>query len=282
MGRWNILFGEWPQTSEVGNWISLIQLAMPFSMRIVWFVVNNFPCLSFDSSKVSFCWAQRGRCKVAGMISGLYWCFLGLQSLSFRSFRHSLTCWVYKEFVRWEKFVFKEIWTDQKWTCLMPQKVWQGKRSCFVFCLPFNSAGKKPEGFFQGRVWQRCLWDPDLVCACQWRRAEEWNQRPMTGHNILVSICFNIGWSKVHLRSIRSIIFFVCPAASEFNDSMVRRWTTVCFGNLSISCPALLWLKTSCVGRRILQEWANRRPSLVVYGLPRWAHFIAMSLFGVW
>ena len=87
-------------------------------------VVNYFPKL---------CWAQRGRCKVAGMISGLYWCFSGLQSLSFRSFRHSLTCWVRKEFVRWEKFVFKEIWTDQKWTCLnMPQKVWQGKN---MFCV---------------------------------------------------------------------------------------------------------------------------------------------------
>ena len=121
------------ETSEVGNWISLVQLAMPFSMRIVWFVVNYFPRLSFDSSKVSFCWAQRGRCKVAGMILGLYWCFSGLQSLSFRSFRHSLTCWVRKEFVRWEKFVFKEIWTDQKWTCLnMPQKVWQGKK---MFCV---------------------------------------------------------------------------------------------------------------------------------------------------
>lgn len=137
---WNVLFGEWPQTSEVGNWISLVQLAMPFSMRIVWFVVNNFPCLSFDSSKVSFCWAQRGRCKVAGMILGLYWCFLGLQSLSFRSFRHSLTCWVHKEFLRWEKFVFKEIWADQKWTCLnMHQKVWQGKKMLCVLCFVFHS-----------------------------------------------------------------------------------------------------------------------------------------------
>lgn len=247
MGRWNVLFGERPQTSEVGNWISWVQLAMPFSMRIVWCVVNYFPRLKLTVLKFPFVGRNVVDVKSPAWFQAytdVSWVF---KAWAFAVFGTALPAEYVKNMsAERSLFLKRSELIKNGHASICPRKY--GKvRKCLVFCLPLNSAGKKPEGFFQGRVWQRCLWDPDLVCACQWRRAEEGNQRPMTGYNILVSICFNIGWSKVHLRSIRSIRLFVCPAASEFNDSMVRRWTTVCFGTLSILCPAFLWLNTSLI-----------------------------------